>query len=75
MAGAIQSIFNGPQVPQMPAPPPPPPAPPDVNAIQQETEEQESLAKKRQGRAASILTGPQGDLTQTQTATKTLLGQ
>lgn len=75
MAGAIQSIFSGPQVPQMPAPPPPPPPAPDINMIQRETEEQESLAKKRQGRAASMLTGPQGDLTPTQTATKTLLGQ
>jgi hypothetical protein len=43
--------------------------------IQRETEEQENLAKKRQGRAASMLTGPEGDLSQTQTATKTLLGQ
>ena len=75
MSGVMQSLFGGPQIPQMPAPPPPPPPAPDINSIRQDEDEQEALAKKRQGKAASMLTGPQGDLSGATTATKTLLGQ
>lgn len=69
------ALFSPPKIPAMPAPPPPPPQPPDVASIQKETQDEDQLSIKRNGRASNLLTGAQGDLSQVQTASKTLLGQ
>lgn len=59
-----------------PAKPPPPPAPapaPSIDTARQMQMSQDVLAG-RKGRAATILTSQQGDLTTPTTGTKTLLG-
>lgn len=62
-----------------PSPPPPPPPPPpapsatDTAVIQNE---QRDIQRRKRGRAATILTGSQGDLsTPMTTATSALLGR
>jgi len=62
--------------PEAPTPPPPPPAPapaPTIDSARQAQQNQDRMAG-RQGRAANILTGQQGDLVAPQTGTKQLLG-
>lgn len=71
----MASLFSTPKVPSMPAPPPPPPPVPDVASIQKETQDEDQLSIKRKGAASNLLTGAQGDMSQVQTASKTLLGQ
>lgn len=59
-----------------PLPPPPAPAPaPTIDTASAEQQKNEDSARKRQGRAATILTGQQGDLSAPSTGTKQLLGQ
>lgn len=66
----MSALFSKPPKP----PPPPAPAPaPSIDEARQRQQAQDKLAG-RQGRAATILTGAQGDLTTPPTATKTLLG-
>lgn len=84
---AIGSVFGGgsdskpppaPQVVAAPAPPPPPPPPalaPTIDAAK--VAQNDRMAEfKRKGRASTILTGQQGDLStpSTSNGTKTLLG-
>ena len=68
-------------MPKAPAPPPPPPpqAPPpaydDTERKEKVAAEQAEIRRKRKGRSATILTGPQG-LTEEETLQKkTLLGE
>jgi hypothetical protein len=60
-----------------PPPPPPPPPPPErSDADVQAADTDERLrARLARGRAATILTGGQGDLAPAPTTAKTLLGQ
>lgn len=80
MGGVVKAIFGGgqqqQQQPVMPPPPPPPPAPtpaPVIDQARQAQQSQDVLAGRR-GRAATILTGSQGDLAAPTTGTKQLLG-
>lgn len=67
--------FGGGSKPQ-PLPPPPAPAPaPTIDTASAEQQRGEDNMRKRQGRAATILTGAQGDLSAPTTGTKQLLGQ
>lgn len=66
------SIFGGPDVPTPPPPPAPAPVPTVDNA--RASRQAQDAAIARRGRAASILTSDQGDLTAPNTGTKTLLG-
>lgn len=68
-------------MPKAPAPPPPPPPPAPPPAYDDEERkakvaaEQAEIRRKRKGRGATILTGPQG-LTEDETLQKkTLLGE
>ena len=68
-------------MPKAPAPPPPPPPPAPPPAYDDEERkakvaaEQAEIKRKRKGRSATILTGPQG-LTEEETLQKkTLLGE
>lgn len=67
------SLFGSPSPP--PPPPPPPPAPtlaaPDVQAA---ARQQAIDAAQADGRAATMLTGPNGDTSPAPVAKKTLLG-
>jgi hypothetical protein len=65
-------IFDSPKVPAAPTPPAPTPAP-TIDAARQAQPAQDKMAG-RQGRAATILTGSQGDLAAPSTGTKQLLG-
>jgi len=59
-----------------PSPPPPPPAPtpaPTIDTARQAQQSRDAVAGRR-GRAATILTGAQGDLSAPTTGTKQLLG-
>jgi len=63
--------------PEPPPPPPPPPAPapaPTIDTAAQSARKTEDSRLNRRGRAATVLTSPQGDLSETKTATKALLG-
>jgi hypothetical protein len=67
----------GSSTPPPPPPPTPPPAPPSMDVAQQ-TRMQADELRRRQGRAATILTQPQGMLADGQrpmTATKRLTGE
>lgn len=66
--------FLAPKAPDMPAPPPPPPPVPDIQQAHNDVKSNEALAKKRAGRAATMLTSTGGDLSAPNTATKQLLG-
>lgn len=65
-------LFKTPKAPAIP-PPPAPASAPTVDVAKDRAMAMDKLAGRR-GRAASILTGSQGDLTAAPTATKTLLG-
>lgn len=69
----MSGLFSSPKVPTPPPPPAPPPVPTMDNARQRQ-QAMDELAGRR-GRAASILTGPSGDLAPTSTGAKQLLGQ
>ncbi len=67
-------LFSSPEVPSMPTPTPPPPAAaPSIDAARAKTYAADSGQAAR-GRAANMLTSSTGDLTETKTATKQLLG-
>jgi hypothetical protein len=72
----MSSIFS----PKMPPLPPvqPLPPPPSTELSQEEKDriaaEQAALDRKRKGRKSTILTGPLGDMTESETEKKTLLG-
>lgn len=72
MGELVSRIFGG--APDIPATPPlaAPPSPPSIDDATV-ARENEDAARRRRGRAATILTGPKGAGTPT-TATKTLLG-
>ena len=63
--------------PSPPPPPPPPPAPAQEGdpAVEEARRKELIAARKRQGRAATLLTGGYGDLSAAPVATKTLLGE
>lgn len=60
-----------------PKPPPPPPPPPERSDadVQAADMAERMRARLARGRAATVLTGGQGDLAPAPTAAKTLLGQ
>jgi len=66
----MSALFSKP--PKPPTPPAPAPAP-SIDEARQRQQAQDVLAG-RKGRAATILTGAQGDLSTPPTAVKTLLG-
>lgn len=70
----ISNLTKGPSTPEINIPQAIVPAgPPTVDEARQMSE-QESLQRKRRGRASTILTGSQGDTSTTNVGTKTLLG-
>lgn len=66
------SVPTPPPIPPLPPPPAPLPAPTIDTAKEKRMSDDTLLARK--GRAASILTGPAGDLSTPETGTKKLLG-
>lgn len=68
----MASLFSTPKIPA----PPPVPAPAPVPTIDDAavSQRQQDALLKRRGRAATILTGPQGDLSAPPVSAKTLLG-
>ncbi len=68
----MSGLFSSPKIPA----PPPPPAPPPVRTMDDARQRQQAqdVMAARRGRAATILTGPMGDLAAPPTGTKTLLG-
>jgi hypothetical protein len=68
----MTNLFKKPKVPDMPTPPAPTPAP-TIDMARQAQQVGDAMAGRR-GRAATILTGPTGDLAAPETATKRLLG-
>lgn len=58
--------------PPPPAPPDPPPARVDPIVVQNE---QRDIARRKRGRAATVLTGGAGDLTSPSSASNLLVGQ
>jgi hypothetical protein len=72
MAGPLGSIFGAQKAPAMPAPPPPPAPPPSIDDAS-ERQSRADAARRRRGRAATVLTSPAG-VGEQAAATKTLLG-
>jgi hypothetical protein len=68
----MTNMFKKPKVPDMPTPPAPVPAP-TIDTARQQQQTVDNMARRR-GRAATILTGPTGDLVAPETGTKQLLG-
>ena len=68
----MSGLFDKPEIPAPPPPAPPPPVP-TMDKARQRQQATDELAGRR-GRAASILTGPAGDLAPPTTGAKTLLG-
>lgn len=68
----MSGLFSKPKIPAPPPPPAPPPVP-TMDVARQRQQAMDELAGRR-GRAASILTGPMGDLAPPTTGAKTLLG-
>lgn len=64
--------FIFPSKPAAPPPPPPPPPVPTIDAARERRDAADAAARKR-GRAASVLTGPEG-VAEEPTAKKTLIG-
>lgn len=69
----VSGIFGSPAMPAAPPPPPPPPAVEDP-AIEEARKKQLDVASKARGRAATLLTGGQGDTTEAPLGKATLLG-
>jgi hypothetical protein len=70
--------FLTPKMPALPPPPPPPPAAPSFEDAEREAAakaKQDALARKRRGRASTILTSRTGIEEQATTKKKTLLGE
>jgi len=65
-------LLSGPKMPPPPAPPPAAPLPPSIDEARRRRQAQDAAAR-RQGRQASILTGPEG-VGSTPVATRTLIG-
>jgi hypothetical protein len=61
-------------IPKAPSIPEPPPVEKTDQAAQEAAAKAREVARKRRGRASTILTSPQGDLGMTQDKGKTLLG-
>ena len=73
----MSGIFGSPKTPEPPPPPAAPPPPPGVDEAKQSRMQADEL-RRRQGRAASILTKQQGMLASAETpkvGTKKLLGE
>ena len=68
----MSNMFKKPKMPDMPTPPAPTPAP-TIDTARQAQQAGDNMARRR-GRAATVLTGPTGDLVAPETATKRLLG-
>lgn len=68
----MSGVFSKPTIPTPPTPPAPTPAP-TVDTARQAQQAQDKMAGAK-GRAATILTGSQGDLAAPTTGTKQLLG-
>lgn len=74
----MSGLFGGSKAPAPPAPPAPPPPPPSVDQARESRMQADEL-RRRQGRAATILTEGKGMLaegsqTQATTGTRKLLG-
>lgn len=67
--------FFSPSPPSPPPPPPPPPTITDPSVEEARRKAIEDSARKARGRASTILTGGQGDLSEAPVAKKTLLGE
>jgi hypothetical protein len=65
-----------PKMPSAPKPPPPPPPPPtrDDPIINAEAEAKRRRILAQKGQASTILTTPEGDLSEANTGKKSLLG-
>ena len=73
----MSAIFSPPKMPQLPPIQPLPVAPStEVSAEDKEriASEQAAIQRKRKGRSSTILTGPLGDVTESEIEKKTLLG-
>lgn len=71
MGGIVKGVFGG----DVPPPPPPPSAPPPTPTMDEARarRQAEDAARRKRGRAASVLTGPEG-VGATPVAAKTLIG-
>ena len=70
--------FLTPKMPALPPPPPPPPAAPSFDDEERKAEakaKQDALARKRKGRASTILTSRTGVEEEVKSTKKTLLGE
>lgn len=74
----MSGIFGSPSTPPPPAPPAAPPPPPSVDEAKMQRMQADEL-RRRQGRAATVLSQPKGMLQQNgqqpMTATKRLTGE